>query len=285
MPQQETRSGLADVRSRSRTRRMMHQPDGANRDESGNERWLHRGLTAAVANGGFVLHYQPRISLADGRQVGAEALIRWPHRKRGYISPSTFIPVAERTGHIIRIGGWVLETACKEAARWDEGCVSVNVSARQLADHALVGHVAHALECSGLEPELLELELTESMLLEVSRETLLTLSAIRDLGVGLALDDFGTGFASLAMLRRLPLTAMKLDRSLVRELPGSFEDAAIVRAIVQTGHALGLTVVGEGIETESQRSFLASTGCEEGQGALFSPAVPADMLRNLSLAA
>ncbi len=150
----------------------------------------------------------------------------------------------------------------------------MNVSARQLHDGALLDQVAAALEESGLMPECLELELTESLLIEVETETLLVLSAIRDLGVGLALDDFGTGYASLAVLKRLPLTAMKLDRSLVRDLPGDREDAAIVRAVVETGHALGLHVVAEGIETEAQRVFLASIGCDEGQGYLFGQPVP-----------
>ena len=136
-----------------------------------------------------------------------------------------------------------------------------------------------ALEQSGLRPDRLELELTESMLVDSSADTLLALSAVRDLGVGLALDDFGTGFASLSMLKRLPLTTMKLDRSLVRELPSNREDAAIVRAVIGTGHAMGLTVVAEGIETEAQRAYRSGIGCDEGQGYLFSHPLPAEQLR------
>ncbi len=250
------------------------------RAEATERRRMQRDLDAATAAEDFILYYQPRLSLASGDIVGAEALIRWPHRKRGLISPANFIPAAERTGQITAIGGWVLRKACEVAAGWPQDwSVSVNVSARQLEDGALLQQVAEALEESGLSPEQLEIELTESLLVDVGMDTLLSLSAIRDLGVGLALDDFGTGFASLAMLKRLPLTVMKLDRSLVRDLPHDREDAAIVRAVIQTGHALGLTVVAEGIETEPQRAFLSATGCDEGQGYLFSHPLPIDQLR------
>jgi EAL domain-containing protein (putative c-di-GMP-specific phosphodiesterase class I) len=237
---------------------------------------MRRDLEAGLRGGGMALHYQPRLSLRTGAVLGAEALIRWNHPRQGLISPSQFIPLAEETGLVTELGGWALEAACKEAALWPgTTCVSVNVSARQLTDGALLRQVARALVESDLLPERLEIELTETMLVDPSLDTVLALSAIRDLGVGIALDDFGTGFASLASLKRLPLTAMKLDRSLVRTLPEDGEDAAIARAIIQTGHALGLQVVGEGIETEAQRGFLAASGCDEGQGYLFSRPVPA----------
>jgi EAL domain-containing protein (putative c-di-GMP-specific phosphodiesterase class I) len=254
------------------TRRFGTDPE--RRARNAQHRRMARDLAAAVADEAFVLHYQPRLALGGGGWTGAEALIRWPHRRNGLVPPGSFIPLAERTGQITPIGGWVLRAACAEATRWGSLNVSVNVSARQLADGALLRQVAEALETSGLEPDRLEIELTESMLVDCGLETLLTLSAIRDLGVGIALDDFGTGFASLAMLKRLPLTVMKLDRSMVRDLPGDREDAAIVRAIIATGHALGLGLVGEGIETEAQRAFLSASGCDEGQGYLFSHPVP-----------
>ncbi len=255
------------------------------RAEAAERRRMRHELDTATAGTEFVLHYQPRLSLASGARTGSEALIRWPHRKRGLIPPSAFIPMAEQYGQIIAIGGWALAAACAEAQAWESGVVSVNVSARQLLEGALLGQLAAALDVSGLEPERLEIELTETMLVEVSTDTLLTLSAIRDLGVGIALDDFGTGYASLAMLKRLPLSAMKLDRSLVRGLPADREDAAIVRAVVATGHALGLCVVAEGIETESQRAFLSASGCDEGQGFLFSHPLPAEHARpGMSLA-
>ncbi len=248
--------------------------------EVAERRRLRCDLAEATAKFAFALHFQPRVSLASGCPTGAEALIRWPHRRRGMVSPREFIPLAEATGLAVPIGGWVLDTACVEAVTWpDAAILSVNVSAGQLAGTMLLAQVAAALQRSALPPERLELELTERMLIDMGIETLLALSAIRDLGVGLALDDFGTGFASLALLKRLPLTAMKLDRSLVRALPRDQEDAAIARAIIATGHALGLSVVAEGIETECQRAFLAGSGCDEGQGQLFSQPVPAEQVR------
>ena len=254
------------------------------RTVSDARRKFARELIAAVAAKELVPHYQPRLSLVTGAPASAEALLRWPHPARGMVAPNVFIPMAEQSGLIVELGGFVLETACRDALTWPAGAnghfasVSVNVSAKQLENAVLLHQVARALEVTGLPPERLELELTESMLVDGSVETLLLLSAIRDLGVGLALDDFGTGYASLSMLKRLPLTAMKLDRSLVRDLPRDREDAAICRAVIETGHALGLVMVAEGIETEAQRSFLAGVGCDEGQGWLFSAAVPLDQL-------
>lgn len=241
---------------------------------------LQRDLAAAVVNEAFVLHYQPRLALDTGRQVGAEALIRWPDRRGGLIVPSVFLPMAERLGLMSEVGGWVLRTACAEATHWPGGCaVSVNISARQLADGVLLTQIATALEQSGLNPELLEIELTEAMLIDLSVDTLLTLSAVRDLGVGVALDDFGTGFASFAILKRLPLTSMKLDHSLIRGLPGDRQDAAVTRAIIATGHALDLIVVAEGVETEGQHVLLRDGGCDEAQGFLLSHPLPASAIR------
>lgn len=251
------------------------------RAEAAERRRLEQDLRLATTQGGFALEYQPRLSLPGGEVVGAEALIRWPHRRRGLVPPNAFIPLAEQCGLITPIGAWVLREAAAEAATWPKHLtLSVNVSARQLQDGVLLAQVAQALHHSGLSPDRLELELTESLLVDAGEETFFTLSALRDLGVGLALDDFGTGFASLAMLKRLPLTVMKLDRSLVREVPHDREDTAIVRAVADTGRALGLTVVAEGIETEAQRDFLAGIGCDQGQGFLFSRPVSPARLRD-----
>lgn len=252
------------------------------RAELAERRRLLHDLREAIARETFVLHYQPRLSLAAGTVDAAEALLRLPHHRRGFISPAVFIPLAERTGLINGIGAWVLRTACREAATWPSpATVSVNVSPRQLHDGALLGQVTRALGESGLPADQLELELTESMLIDFDEDLLFVLSALRDQGVGLALDDFGVGFASLATLRKLPLTVMKLDRSLVRGLPDDQEDAAIVRAVMATGRALGLTVVGEGIETVGQRDFLAAIGTDQGQGYLFSRPVPEAELRHM----
>lgn len=259
-------------------RRQSDPPD--TKAEANMRRRLEQDLRQAVAQGAFILHYQPRICFTSGQVIGAEALLRWPHRRRGLVSPAYFIPLAEQNGLIVKIGAFALRAACVAAAAWQNSdCViSVNVSPRQLSDRALLSQVAAALEESGIRPERLELELTESMLLHVDADTLFSLSALRDRGVGLALDDFGTGFASLGMLRRLPLTALKLDRSLVRDLPDGPEDVAIARAAVQTGHAMGLRVVAEGVETEAQRDFLAAIGCDEGQGYLFARPMPAEQV-------
>jgi EAL domain-containing protein (putative c-di-GMP-specific phosphodiesterase class I) len=252
------------------------------RAELAERRRLLHDLREAIERETFVLHYQPRLSLAVGTMEGAEALLRLPHARRGVISPAAFIPLAERTGLINDIGAWVLRTACREATTWPgRVTVSVNVSPRQLHDGALLGQVTRALGESGLSADRLELELTESMLIDFDEDLLFALSALRDQGIGLALDDFGVGFASLATLRKLPLTVMKLDRSLVRGLPDDPEDAAIVRAVTATGHALGLTVVGEGIETIGQKDFLAVIGTDQGQGYLFSRPVPAAELRQM----
>ncbi|HEY0418707.1 MAG TPA: EAL domain-containing protein [Acetobacteraceae bacterium] len=252
-------------------------PDG--RAEAAQRRRLRRDLVTAAENDGFLLQYQPRVSLADGQTTGAEALVLWPHRKRGIVPPASFLPLAEEAGLTSDIGGWVLRAACREAAAWPQSwSVSVNVTPRQIEEHVLLRQLAEALELSGLHPERLELELSESMLVDVGLDTLLALSSIRDLGVGIALDDFGASHASLAMLKRLPLTALKIDRSLIRDLPADREDAAIVRAAIETGHALALSVVAEGIETETQRGFLSACGCDAGQGHLFSHAVPPEQL-------
>ena len=227
---------------------------------------LEGDLVRAVRRGSLAVEYQPRVCLQTRKIMGAEALARWPHRRRGMVSPGVFIPVAERSDLIVELGYWVLARACSEVARWPgRPVVSVNVSARQLADGLLLRQVKRALAETALPPEQLELELTESMLVDAGVETLLTLSAVRDLGIGIALDDFGTGYASLGALKRLPLTVMKLDRSLVRGVPRFLEDTGIAKAVVATAHTLGLEVVAEGIEGEEQCAFLAELGCREGQ--------------------
>lgn len=248
------------------------------RVEAANHRRPECGLRAATART-LVLLYQPRVCLTTGKVVANETFVLWPHHKQGVILPGFSAPTTEPGDFTNLIGAWVLAEACREAAYWNTARVSVNVSARQLQSGVLPLQVAAALEQSGLPPGRLELELTEASLAGTSIDTLLALSAIRDLGVGLTLEDFGTGFASPSMLKRLPLTAMKLDRSLVCELPMSHKQAAVVRTVVETGRAMRLTTMAEGIETEAQRAFLSGVGCEEGQGSLFSHPVPPGQLR------
>ena len=262
-------------------RRDTHLDDIEARADAQDRRRLLQDLRQVVATGGLVLHYQPRVSLTDDTVVGAEATIRWPHRKRGLIPPDRFIPLAEQAGMIGPIGAWVLATGCAEAASWSDetATLSVTVSQNQVLDPGFPSHVAAAIEASGLTAERLELGLTESILLGVDDDSLFMLAALRDMGVGLALDDFGTGYASLAMLRRLPLTTLKIDRALVRGLPDSPEDAAIVRAVVEAAHAVGLTAVAEGVETQAQREFLTRIGADVGQGYLFGRPIAAEGIR------
>ena len=250
------------------------------RSEASERRRTEQDLRNALAHDQLALHYLPTVSLATGVTVGAEALIRWPHRKRGLLAPADFLPTAGRSSLITRIGGWVLRNACNEAAGWqDGGIVSVNIAARQLAEGVLFEQVSEALDLSGLSPERLELDLTEAMLVDIDVDAMLMLSAIRDLGVGIALDDFGTGHASLTVLRRVPLSVLKLDRALVRDLPHFREEADIVRGIVAIGHAMDLTVTAEGIETEQQLAFLTEIGCDLGQGFLFGQPMAAEQFR------
>ncbi len=245
-------------------------PTPRSRTFASQQRRLQRSLAEAVAGGDLLLRYQPRLALDTGRQTAAEAVIRWRDRQGGPNAPSAFARMAEDSGVSGEIGGWMLRAACAEAASWPSGCVvSVAVSARQLAGGMLLGQIAAALEESGLNPELLEVALTEASLIDLSVNTLLLLSAIRDLGAGVALDRFGAGLASLAVLHRLPLTAMKLDGSLLGSLAGDGQGAALVRTIIAAGHALDLAVVADGIGTAEQCARLRAGGCDEGQGALF----------------
>jgi EAL domain-containing protein (putative c-di-GMP-specific phosphodiesterase class I) len=242
-------------------------------------RRLEQELRHTLSQDGFVLHYLPAIALASGAIAGGEALIRWPHRKRGMVAPGLFLPVAERSALGSQIGGWVLRTACIEAARWPApATVAVNVSPRHLAEGALLEHVAAALQASGLAAERLELEFPEPALLDLDGDELLMLAALRDLGIGIAFENFGAGYASLTVLRRLPLTGVKLDRALIRGVPDDPDDAAIVRALVGSFHALGLKVAATGIEAEAQRDFLRDLECDEGQGHLFSQALASEAL-------
>jgi len=244
---------------------------------------LEAGLRLALEQGQFVLYYQPRCDLATGRIVGAEALIRWRHPERGLVSPADFIPVAEETGLIVPMGEWVLETACRQAMQWrskglDELVVGVNVSARQFQHGNLAQVVAKHLQATGLPPALLELELTESAVMNDPECTLQVLREIKAVGVRIALDDFGTGYSSLNYLKRFPVDCLKIDQSFVRDISIDPEDAAIARMVVTLGHSLRQVVVAEGVETHAQLDFLREQGCDLVQGYLFSPPVPANEL-------
>jgi len=242
-------------------------------------------LRSALPRNELTLHYQPKVDARTNRIIGAEALIRWNHRD-GMISPAEFIPIAEETGLIVDIGAWVLEAACKEAATWQVDTrppvrVAVNLSPRQFAQKNLAAVISTALEKAGLPPECLELEITEGMLMEQGESVIDTLSTLAAMGIRLAIDDFGTGFSSLSYLKRFPVHDVKVDRSFIRNVTDDPDDAAIVTAVVSMAHSLGLELVAEGVETESQLRFLRALGCDVVQGHLFSKAVPAENFRVL----
>ncbi|CAL61271.1 conserved hypothetical protein; putative PAS/PAC, EAL, GGDEF domains [Herminiimonas arsenicoxydans] len=231
-------------------------------------------LRQAIPNHEFVLHYQPKINLANGDIIGAEALIRW-NSAEGMVSPGSFIPLAEETGLIIPIGVWVLETACRQNRAWQLAgyapiTISVNLSSRQLARGDIVEQVEQVLAETGLEAQYLELEITESVMASDVEKSFALLTRLRLLGVKISLDDFGTGYSSLSYLKRFPVDTLKIDQSFVRDLATSQDSAAIVKAIISLGHNLNLTVLAEGIETEEQFQFLLKSACNEGQGYLMS---------------
>ena len=240
---------------------------------------LDHAMRQALASGRFRLHYQPQVCIHDGRVVGAEALLRWRDPELGEISPARFIPVAEESGFIVPIGDWVLSQAVRQAALWhSKGLkvpIAVNVSALQFQQGHFVDRVASVLAVSGLPPQLLELELTESILVHDAAEALHRLHALARLGVRMSIDDFGTGYSSLAYLKRFPIDKLKIDRSFISGLPDDERDAGIVRAILQMARALGMKVIAEGVESEVQRGFLNDAGCDEFQGFLFAPALDA----------
>lgn len=238
---------------------------------------LDHAMRQALVSGRFRLHYQPQVRISDGAVIGAEALIRWRDPEMGEVSPARFIPVAEDSGFIVPIGDWVLSQAVRQAALWHEAGhelpIAVNVSALQFQQAQFVDRVASVLAVSGLPPRLLELELTESILVRDADEALGRLDALARLGVKLSIDDFGTGYSSLAYLKRFPIHKLKIDRSFVKGLPEDESDAGIVRAILQMARALGMSVIAEGVETETQRQFLQAAGCQEFQGFLYSAAL------------
>ncbi len=234
-------------------------------------------LRRALLQQEFVLHYQPRVELQTGRIVGVEALIRWNRPQQGLVMPADFISIAEETGLIVSIGRWVLHEACRQTRAWQEaglapGRVAVNVSAVELRAYDFVASVRSALLTTGLKPECLELELTETFLMQDEKITDATLRALREMGVRLALDDFGTGYSSLSYVKRLPITCLKIDRSFVRSLGGAndADDSSIVSAVINMGKSLHMCVVAEGVETASQLTCLKDQGCPEGQGYYFS---------------
>ena len=251
---------------------------------------LHEEMRNAVANAEFVLLYQPQLDLRTGKIFAVEALIRWAHPVEGLLAPGKFIPVAEETGLIVPIGDWVLHEACRQNKAWqDAGLppigVSVNVSARQFREKNLVSRVVHALRESGLEAKYLELEITESLIMQDVEQAVATMEELEKLGVQISIDDFGTGYSSLSALKTFPVVRLKIDRSFISNLPDNESDKAVASAVISLGQKLNLRVIAEGVETAEQVAFLRDNNCDEMQGYHFSKAVPPNDIVGLLRAA
>ncbi len=280
------KADLAMYRSKEAGRNAWHYFDPTMDADASEHLLLRNGLRRALERQEFRLHYQPQYELASGRLIGAEALIRWQHPELGLLPPGRFIAVAEESGLIVPMGDWVLREACRQLRQWEQAGlalpgVSVNLSAIQFRRGNLEASVRAALQASELAPARLELELTESILIQNVESVLASVQRLKQLGVQLAIDDFGTGYSSLSYLKRFAIDRLKIDRSFVRDLATDADDAAIVRAIIQMAHSLNLRTLAEGVETEDMRARLQSFGCDEVQGYLYGRPLPAEEFEQL----
>ncbi len=244
---------------------------------------LEKDLHNAIKNGEMLLHYQPQVCLRTGKIIGVEALLRWYSPIHGFVSPAKFIPIAEETGLIISIGEWVLRTACAQNRSWQLAGLplikmAVNISSRQFKEQNLVEIATQVLQETDLKAKYLELEITESLIIDNIQQVINTMNQLHDMGISLSLDDFGTGYSSLNHLKRLPIDLLKIDQSFVRDLTIGSDDAAIVKAIISLAHNLQLSVIAEGVETEAQLEYLQKNGCDEIQGYYISRPVTAEAL-------
>ncbi len=247
---------------------------------------LENNMRKALQNNEIKLYYQPQVSITSGQIVGMEALIRWKHPEKGFISPASFIPIAEESGLIVQIGEWVIQEACRQSARWrEEGFkpvrISVNVSAKQLQEATLTDVIQKNLQFYNIDPNSLGVELTETAIILEPELALSRLEQIKALGIKLSMDDFGTGYSSLSYLKRYPIDTLKIDQAFIRSVTVDNEDGALVKAIIAMAHALGMDVVAEGVELQEQLEFLGVHGCDTMQGYLFSRPVPAAELETL----
>jgi diguanylate cyclase (GGDEF)-like protein/PAS domain S-box-containing protein len=242
--------------------------------------WMESSLRGALERDEFELHYQPKIDLTNGAMTGAEALIRWRHPDRGLIHPAQFVPIVEDSGLIVPIGQWVLREACRQARAWTDAglppiTVAVNISALEFRDLGFLERVCCILKETGQDPNYLELELTESSLMQHAESTAFVLGTLKRMGLRIAIDDFGTGYSSLSYLRQFPIDVLKVDQSFVKEIGAGTVDSSIVRAVISMGRSLGHRVIAEGVETREQLAFLQAEHCQEGQGYYFSRPMPA----------
>jgi EAL domain-containing protein (putative c-di-GMP-specific phosphodiesterase class I)/FixJ family two-component response regulator len=249
---------------------------------------LEKALRLAVEREEFVLHYQPKVELANGQVCALDALLRWDRPGYGAVSPAVFIPILESQGLIVTLGRWVIDNVCRQIAAWQSGTVgavevSVNVSGHQLIEGDLIADIAQSLAQAGVEAHWLEVELTEGSLMENTQHTIASLQRLRAMGVKISIDDFGTGYSSLAYLRRFPIDTLKIDIAFIREVTSNPQDAAITRTIIELAHSLKLRVVAEGVETQAQLEFLREAGCDQIQGYLFSRPLPMKELERLLL--
>jgi EAL domain-containing protein (putative c-di-GMP-specific phosphodiesterase class I) len=276
-------------RAKARGRGRYELFDQAMRERVSERLRIENSLRRALVDGGLELHFQPIVSLSDYAIVGAEALLRWHDPERGWIPPSDFIPIAEESGLIVPIGDWVIEEATRLARDWPAPApgarqpqVAVNLSARQVANPGFPERLAEALGRTGLPPERLSLEITETVLMEEAEAPMEAVRELKRLGVRLVLDDFGTGYSSLSYLNRLPIDVLKLDRSFIAPLrEGGDTTAAIVYGVVTMAEALGMTVVAEGVEEHAHVDKLRALGCDFAQGYLFARPMPVRELREL----
>ncbi|MDQ0703929.1 EAL domain-containing protein (putative c-di-GMP-specific phosphodiesterase class I)/DNA-binding NarL/FixJ family response regulator [Pseudomonas sp. W3I7] len=249
---------------------------------------LENDLRLAVERSDFTLHYQPKVELASGAVCALEALLRWDRPGHGAVSPAVFVPLLETLGLIVPVGRWVIDNVCRQIAAWqrsDIGAVevSVNVSGHQLIEGDLIADIAASLAKTGVAAHWLEVELTESSLMENTQHTIASLQRLRAMGVKISIDDFGTGYSSLAYLRRFPIDTLKIDIAFIREVTSNPQDAAITRTIIELAHSLELRVVAEGVESQAQLAFLKAAGCDQIQGYLFSRPLPMQELERLLL--
>ena len=236
-------------------------------------------LLNALHNGEFELYFQPKVRLTDLSVVGAEALLRWNHPKRGTISPDKFVEIAEQTGAIVEIGQWVISEACRASREFSEHSdreisVAINLSARQFNEPDLVNDIRRTIKREGADPKNIEFEITETMLMNDVERAAKMLKRLRDLGIGLAIDDFGTGYSSFNYLKKFPIRTVKIDRSFVMDIPHNTDDMAISAAVIAMSKQLNMSTVAEGVETREQLSFLQDSGCDLAQGFLFGEALP-----------